>query len=103
MIGEDLQKFSESRVMRTIAIGRVPIRNLPKNKPKAGIWKFVIKRLDLKEYFHVLGKVSDNICWKKKWSRAYENMDPKASRDLTSLRPGYLNIQDCPCNAEPCS
>ncbi|GBN96627.1 hypothetical protein AVEN_98908-1 [Araneus ventricosus] len=30
MIGEDLQKFSESRVMRTIAIGRVPIRNLPK-------------------------------------------------------------------------
>ncbi|GBO35592.1 hypothetical protein AVEN_191415-1 [Araneus ventricosus] len=28
MIGEDLQKFSESRVMRTIAIGRVPIRNL---------------------------------------------------------------------------
>ncbi|GBN13486.1 hypothetical protein AVEN_208214-1 [Araneus ventricosus] len=32
MIGEDLQKFSESRVMRTIAIGRVPIRNLPKSK-----------------------------------------------------------------------
>ncbi|GBM09884.1 hypothetical protein AVEN_241210-1 [Araneus ventricosus] len=31
MIGEDLQKFSESRVMKTIAIGRVPIRNLPKN------------------------------------------------------------------------
>ncbi|GBM76882.1 hypothetical protein AVEN_153116-1 [Araneus ventricosus] len=31
MIGEDLQKFSESRVMRTIAIGRDPIRNLPKN------------------------------------------------------------------------
>ncbi|GBM64579.1 hypothetical protein AVEN_56552-1 [Araneus ventricosus] len=31
MIGEDLQKFSESRVMRTIAIGRLPIRNLPKN------------------------------------------------------------------------
>ncbi|GBO18432.1 hypothetical protein AVEN_16383-1 [Araneus ventricosus] len=30
MIGEDMQKFSESRVMRTIAIGRVPIRNLPK-------------------------------------------------------------------------
>ncbi|GBN11442.1 hypothetical protein AVEN_38195-1 [Araneus ventricosus] len=30
MIDEDLQKFSESRVMRTIAIGRVPIRNLPK-------------------------------------------------------------------------
>ncbi|GBL84808.1 hypothetical protein AVEN_93841-1 [Araneus ventricosus] len=30
MIGEDLQKFSGSRVMRTIAIGRVPIRNLPK-------------------------------------------------------------------------
>ncbi|GBO20579.1 hypothetical protein AVEN_111494-1 [Araneus ventricosus] len=32
MIGEDLQKFSGSRVMRTIAIGRVPIRNLPKIK-----------------------------------------------------------------------
>ncbi|GBO04175.1 hypothetical protein AVEN_138887-1 [Araneus ventricosus] len=31
MIGEDPQKFSESRVMRTIAIGRLPIRNLPKN------------------------------------------------------------------------
>ncbi|GBN45955.1 hypothetical protein AVEN_201525-1 [Araneus ventricosus] len=30
MIDEDLQKFSESRVMRTIAIGRLPIRNLPK-------------------------------------------------------------------------
>ncbi|GBN52663.1 Tubulointerstitial nephritis antigen-like [Araneus ventricosus] len=30
MISEDLQKFSESRVMRTIAIGRLPIRNLPK-------------------------------------------------------------------------
>ncbi|GBN82554.1 hypothetical protein AVEN_145226-1, partial [Araneus ventricosus] len=30
MFGEDLQKFSGSRVMRTIAIGRVPIRNLPK-------------------------------------------------------------------------
>ncbi|GBN24035.1 hypothetical protein AVEN_242395-1 [Araneus ventricosus] len=30
MIGEDLQKFSESRVRRTIAIGRLPIRNLPK-------------------------------------------------------------------------
>ncbi|GBO16657.1 hypothetical protein AVEN_148795-1 [Araneus ventricosus] len=29
MIDEDLQKFSGSRVMRTIAIGRVPIRNLP--------------------------------------------------------------------------
>ncbi|GBM54674.1 hypothetical protein AVEN_121549-1 [Araneus ventricosus] len=33
MIGEDLQKFSESRVMRTIAIGRVPIRNLPNFGP----------------------------------------------------------------------
>ncbi|GBN06640.1 hypothetical protein AVEN_264552-1 [Araneus ventricosus] len=32
MIGEDLQKFSRSRVMRTIAIGRVPIRNLPKSQ-----------------------------------------------------------------------
>ena len=32
MIGEDLQKFSGSRVMRTSAIGRVPIRNLPKMK-----------------------------------------------------------------------
>ncbi|GBM89489.1 hypothetical protein AVEN_32544-1 [Araneus ventricosus] len=31
MIDEDLQKFSENRVMRTIAIGRVPIRNLPKS------------------------------------------------------------------------
>ncbi|GBN10013.1 hypothetical protein AVEN_211181-1 [Araneus ventricosus] len=30
MIGEDLQKFSASRVMRTITIGRVPISNLPK-------------------------------------------------------------------------
>ncbi|GBN70847.1 hypothetical protein AVEN_189017-1 [Araneus ventricosus] len=30
MIGEDLQKFSGSRVMRTIAIGRLPIRNPPK-------------------------------------------------------------------------
>ncbi|GBM26756.1 hypothetical protein AVEN_175907-1 [Araneus ventricosus] len=30
MIGEDIQKFSGSRVMRTIAIGRLPIRNLPK-------------------------------------------------------------------------
>ncbi|GBN88764.1 hypothetical protein AVEN_258386-1, partial [Araneus ventricosus] len=30
MIGEDLQKFSDSRVMRTIAIGGLPIRNLPK-------------------------------------------------------------------------
>ncbi|GBM54247.1 hypothetical protein AVEN_208590-1 [Araneus ventricosus] len=29
-MGEDLQKFSGSRVMRTIAIGRLPIRNLPK-------------------------------------------------------------------------
>ncbi|GBN43470.1 hypothetical protein AVEN_251012-1, partial [Araneus ventricosus] len=29
MIGEDLRKFSGSRVMRTIAIGRLPIRNLP--------------------------------------------------------------------------
>ena len=34
MIGEDLQKFSGSRVMRTSAIGRVPIRNLPKKKRK---------------------------------------------------------------------
>ncbi|GBM26925.1 hypothetical protein AVEN_264770-1 [Araneus ventricosus] len=31
MIDEDLQKFSESRVMRTTAIGRLPIRNLPKS------------------------------------------------------------------------
>ncbi|GBN98929.1 hypothetical protein AVEN_80372-1 [Araneus ventricosus] len=31
MIGEDLQKFSGSRVMRTIAIVGVPIRNLPKS------------------------------------------------------------------------
>ncbi|GBN14823.1 hypothetical protein AVEN_37134-1, partial [Araneus ventricosus] len=31
MIGEDLQKFSESRVMGTIAIGRLPTRNLPNN------------------------------------------------------------------------
>ncbi|GBN90083.1 hypothetical protein AVEN_128255-1 [Araneus ventricosus] len=30
MIGEDLQKFSGSRVMRTIAIGRLPLRNLLK-------------------------------------------------------------------------
>ncbi|GBN06748.1 hypothetical protein AVEN_266956-1 [Araneus ventricosus] len=29
VIGEDMQKLSGSRVMRTIAIGRVPIRNLP--------------------------------------------------------------------------
>ena len=29
MIGEDLQKFSGTRVMRTSAIGRIPIRNLP--------------------------------------------------------------------------
>ncbi|GBN73140.1 hypothetical protein AVEN_34129-1 [Araneus ventricosus] len=29
MIGEDLQKFSGSRVIRTIAIGRVPMMNLP--------------------------------------------------------------------------
>ncbi|GBN99334.1 hypothetical protein AVEN_271192-1 [Araneus ventricosus] len=29
MIGEDLQKFSGRRVMRTIAIRRLPIRNLP--------------------------------------------------------------------------
>ncbi|GBN54957.1 hypothetical protein AVEN_80118-1 [Araneus ventricosus] len=29
MIGEDLQKFSGSRVMRIITIGRLPIRNLP--------------------------------------------------------------------------
>ncbi|GBN00080.1 hypothetical protein AVEN_69854-1, partial [Araneus ventricosus] len=30
MIGDDPQKFSGSRVMRTIAIGRVPVSNLPK-------------------------------------------------------------------------
>ena len=30
MIGEDLQKFSGSRVMSTSAKSRVPIRNLPK-------------------------------------------------------------------------
>ncbi|GBM53911.1 hypothetical protein AVEN_64834-1 [Araneus ventricosus] len=35
MIGEDLQKFSESRVMRTIAIGILSIRNLPKNQVRA--------------------------------------------------------------------
>ncbi|GBM78668.1 hypothetical protein AVEN_178190-1 [Araneus ventricosus] len=29
MIGEDMQKFSRSQVTRTIAIRRVPIRNLP--------------------------------------------------------------------------
>ena len=29
MFGEDLQKFSGSRVMRTFTAGRVPIRNLP--------------------------------------------------------------------------
>ncbi|GBN50270.1 hypothetical protein AVEN_81259-1 [Araneus ventricosus] len=28
-------------------------------------------------------------------------MDPKASRDLTSLRREYPIIQDCPCNAGP--
>ena len=32
MIGEDLEKFSGIRVMRNPAIGRVPIRNLPKNR-----------------------------------------------------------------------
>ncbi|GBN68658.1 hypothetical protein AVEN_173827-1 [Araneus ventricosus] len=36
MIDEDLQKFSESRVMRTITIGRLPIRNLPKNVKGCG-------------------------------------------------------------------
>ncbi|GBN35212.1 hypothetical protein AVEN_107534-1, partial [Araneus ventricosus] len=30
MIGEDVKKFFGSRVMRTITIGRLPIRNLPK-------------------------------------------------------------------------
>ena len=34
MIGEDLQKFFGSRVMRISAIGRVPIRNLPKMNSK---------------------------------------------------------------------
>ncbi|GBM26112.1 hypothetical protein AVEN_87267-1 [Araneus ventricosus] len=33
MIGEDLQKISGKRVMRTIAIDRVPIRNLPNRVP----------------------------------------------------------------------
>ncbi|GBM84238.1 hypothetical protein AVEN_181089-1 [Araneus ventricosus] len=31
MIGEDLQKFFESPVMRSITIGRLPIWNLPNN------------------------------------------------------------------------
>ncbi|GBM88626.1 hypothetical protein AVEN_207122-1 [Araneus ventricosus] len=31
MIGEDQQKISGSRVMRTIAIDRLPIRNIPKS------------------------------------------------------------------------
>ncbi|GBN03444.1 hypothetical protein AVEN_65363-1 [Araneus ventricosus] len=43
MIGEDLQKFSESRVMRTIAIGRVPIRNLPNRVPIRNLPKMVCR------------------------------------------------------------
>ncbi|GBM52156.1 hypothetical protein AVEN_265629-1 [Araneus ventricosus] len=39
MIGEDLQKFSGSRVMRTIAIGRLPIRNLPNRLPMRNLPK----------------------------------------------------------------
>ncbi|GBN95648.1 hypothetical protein AVEN_216064-1 [Araneus ventricosus] len=35
MIGEDLQKFSGSRVMRTTSIGRFPTMNLPKSVIKA--------------------------------------------------------------------
>ncbi|GBM56403.1 hypothetical protein AVEN_89194-1 [Araneus ventricosus] len=38
MIGEDLQKFSESRVMRTIAIGRVLIRNLPNRQQRKPLY-----------------------------------------------------------------
>ncbi|GBN40007.1 hypothetical protein AVEN_21963-1 [Araneus ventricosus] len=33
MIGEDLQIFFQTRIMRIIAIGTLPIRNLPKNMP----------------------------------------------------------------------
>ncbi|GBN99423.1 Metabotropic glutamate receptor 5 [Araneus ventricosus] len=36
MIGDDLQKVSGSRVMRTITIGRLPIRNLP-NKEESRV------------------------------------------------------------------
>ncbi|GBM70137.1 hypothetical protein AVEN_151594-1 [Araneus ventricosus] len=42
MIDEDLQEFSESHVMRTIAIGRLPISNLPK---KRRVW--FLKRISI--------------------------------------------------------
>ncbi|GBN75229.1 hypothetical protein AVEN_247835-1 [Araneus ventricosus] len=45
MIGEDMEKFSESRVMRTIAIGRVPIRNLP-NLSHLRFRNFIVRNPD---------------------------------------------------------
>ena len=41
MIGEDMQKFSGSRVMRISAIGRVPIRNLPKKRKERNVYYFL--------------------------------------------------------------
>ncbi|GBM04047.1 hypothetical protein AVEN_247924-1 [Araneus ventricosus] len=44
----------------------------------------VLKRLGLKEYLRLLGKVSDNICWKKTEAGIRKSMDPEASLDHTS-------------------
>ncbi|GBL87351.1 hypothetical protein AVEN_151504-1 [Araneus ventricosus] len=64
MIGEDLQKFSESRVMRTIAIGRLPIRNLPKMMED---WQSDWEDEDTGwSTFIILPRVSTHpCCWKR--------------------------------------
>ncbi|GBN34427.1 hypothetical protein AVEN_82306-1 [Araneus ventricosus] len=53
MIDEDLQKFSESRVTRTIAIGRVPIRNLPKRQFQCRPFRVFLPRLFRVKVIHI--------------------------------------------------
>ncbi|GBO43431.1 hypothetical protein AVEN_121068-1 [Araneus ventricosus] len=80
MIDEDLQKFSESRVMRTIAIGRVPIRNLPNSPAKA----------------HCSSELADNCMNSSEESSGTENISdqpgPSSNITQTSLEEN-INAQ----------
>ncbi|GBL98408.1 hypothetical protein AVEN_33376-1 [Araneus ventricosus] len=66
MIGEDLQKFSGSRVTRTIAIGRHPIRNLPKIENSV----YKLELLEVNSYFdkELIARTENPLNW---WRSGY--------------------------------
>ncbi|GBM04657.1 hypothetical protein AVEN_75609-1 [Araneus ventricosus] len=53
MIGEDLKKFSCSRIIRTIAISSIPIRNLPDSQHQTSYSTLLLSHVPRTNWFSV--------------------------------------------------